>query len=70
MTEDDEEDGYYQKIVMKLMPPYLDKSHGLYMDSFYNSVGLFELLHNRKNHIIGPLRTNRKDNPKSITQKK
>ena len=40
------------------------------MDNFYNSVGLYELLHNRKTHIVGPLRTNRKDNPKSITPKK
>ena len=55
---------------MKLMKPYLDKGHGLYMDNFYNSVGLSELLHNRKTHIIGTLKTNRKDNPKSITQTK
>ena len=70
VTEDDEEDGHCQKIVMKLMQPYFDKGHGLHMDNLYNSVGLSELLHNRKTDIIGTLRTNRKDNPKSITQKK
>ena len=55
VTEDDEGDGHCQKIVMKLMQPYLDKGHGLYMDNFYNSVDLSELLHNRKTHIIGTL---------------
>ena len=52
------------------MRPYLDKGHGLYMDNFYNSVDLSELLYNRKTHTIGTLRANRKDNPKSITQRK
>ena len=70
MTKDDEGDVHCQKIVIKLMQPYFDKSQGLYIDNFYNSVGLSELLHNRKTHIIRILRANRKDNPKSITQKK
>ena len=49
MTEDNEGDGNCQKIVMKLMQPYLDKGHRLYMDNFYNRVSLSELLHNKKN---------------------
>ena len=64
VREDNEGDGHFQKIMMKLMQPCFDKNHRLYMDNFYNSVGLSELLHNRKTHIIGT------DNPKSITQKK
>ena len=69
VTEDEKGDGHFQKIVMKLMQPYLDKGHGLYMDNFYNSVSLSELLHVRKIYIIGTLKTNWKDDPKSITQK-
>ena len=58
VTEDDE-DGHCQKVVMKLLQTNLDKVHVLYMYNFNNSVGLSELLHNRKTHVIGTLRTNK-----------
>ncbi|CAI6355744.1 unnamed protein product [Macrosiphum euphorbiae] len=56
-------------LVIRLMKPYLNKGHHLYMDNFYNSVDLSNILYKKKTHTTGTLRSNRKKNPKSITTK-
>lgn len=58
------------KLVFKLMEPYLDKGHELYMDNFYNSVDLSKKLLFHKTHTIGTLRKNRKGDPKTMFGKK
>lgn len=58
------------KIVMKLMNPYLNKGHILCMDNFYNSIHLSEMLLSYRTHTIGTLRRNRKQNPHEIINKK
>lgn len=59
-----------EKIVMRLMRPYLLKGHWLFMDNYYNSVSLSEKLLNLKTHTTGTLRKNRRDNPKYLISKK
>lgn len=56
-------------LVIRLMKPYLNKGHHLYMDNFYNSVDLSNILYKMKTHTTGTLRSNRKKNPISITTK-
>lgn len=68
---DMEKCGKTNGIVLRLMEPYLNKGRHLFMDNFYNSIPLSEnLLHNYKTHTTGTLRSNRKGNPKEITDKK
>ncbi|KAJ8948016.1 hypothetical protein NQ314_008501 [Rhamnusium bicolor] len=47
-----------------------NKGHHLIMDNYYNSVGLSKRLLLRETYSSGTLRTNRKENPKSITSRK
>lgn len=56
-------------IVLRLMKTYLNKGHHIFMDNFYNSVGLSTLLLQKKTHTTGTLRSNRKLNPFKITGK-
>uniref|UniRef100_A0A1A9VAJ7 PiggyBac transposable element-derived protein domain-containing protein n=1 Tax=Glossina austeni TaxID=7395 RepID=A0A1A9VAJ7_GLOAU len=56
-------------VVMRLTEPYLLKGHSLFMDNYYNSVGLSNRLLSFKTYTTGTLRTNRKMNPKVVTQK-
>ncbi|CAG4988465.1 unnamed protein product [Parnassius apollo] len=58
------------KLVLRLMRPYLLKGHNYFMDNYYNSVTLSEKLLDLKIHTNGTLRKTRKDNPKEIVQKK
>lgn len=44
-----------QNLVLKLMDPYLNKGHHLFMDNFYNSVTLSETLLRSKTHTTGGL---------------
>ena len=57
-------------LVLRLLKPYLDKGHHLYMDNFYNSIELSKELLKYKTHTTGMLRTNRKGNPIEVTSKK
>uniref|UniRef100_A0A1B0GDJ7 PiggyBac transposable element-derived protein domain-containing protein n=1 Tax=Glossina morsitans morsitans TaxID=37546 RepID=A0A1B0GDJ7_GLOMM len=57
-------------VVMRLMEPHLLKGHSLFMDNYYKSVGLSNRLLSFKTHTTRTLRTNRKMNPKVVTQKK
>lgn len=52
------------------MSPYLGKGHSLYMDNYYNSVTLSNVLLNKQTHVTGTLRNNRKGNPKEVVNKK
>lgn len=58
------------KIVLELSEPYLDRGRILYVDNWYTSIELAELLNSRQTHLVGTLRANRKSNPKNVTQKK
>ncbi|XP_025413673.1 piggyBac transposable element-derived protein 4-like [Sipha flava] len=58
------------KVVMELMEPYLNFGRTLYADNWYNSIDLAEKLLRHKTHLVGTLRSNRKRNPKDVTQKK
>lgn len=57
-------------LVMQLMQPYIGNGHYLFMDNYYNSVGLSNLLLSNRTHTVGTLRSNRKGNPKDLTNKK
>lgn len=57
-------------VVLKLMAPYLNRGHHLYMDNYYNSVDLSNTLLQYKTHSTGTLRSNRKPSPKCIISKK
>lgn len=56
-------------IVLRLMKTYLNKGHHIYMDNFYNSVGLSTLLLEKNTHTTGILKRNRKLNPLKVTAK-
>lgn len=58
-----------EKLVLKLMEPYLDKGHNLYMDNYYNSLSLSKKLLHRRTHTTGTLRKDRKENPKTLFKK-
>lgn len=57
-------------LVCRLMKPYLNKGHFIYMDNYYNSVSLSNTLLQQKTHSVGTLRGNRKRNPKVVVSKK
>ncbi|KAK9675148.1 Retroviral aspartyl protease [Popillia japonica] len=42
-----------ESLVLRLLEPYLDKGHHIYMDNFYNSVSLSSKLISRKTHSTG-----------------
>lgn len=56
-------------LVLRLVKPYLNKGHHLYMDNYYNSVNLSNILYKQRTHTTGTLRSNRKNNPTSIVKK-
>lgn len=53
-------------VVMRLMERYLDVGRTLCTDNFYTSLTLAEKLLQRKTHLVGTLRKNRKGLPKSV----
>lgn len=57
-------------LVLRLLQPYINKGHELFMDNFYNSYGLSEKLLGLKTHTTGTLRVNRRDNPTKLTEKR
>lgn len=58
------------KVVMQLMEPYLDEGRCLFIDNWYTSIDLAEKLLDRKTHVVGTLRANRKRNPTEVIKKK
>lgn len=59
-----------EKIVMKLLRPYLMRGHHVYMDNYYNDVELSDKLLHFKTHTTGTLRKTRTSNPKVLTTMK
>lgn len=55
--------GLAYSVVMKLVQPFLDKGHTVYMDNFYSSPELFLDLLVRKTTAVGTVRQNRKHFP-------
>ncbi|KAJ8933042.1 hypothetical protein NQ314_014282 [Rhamnusium bicolor] len=56
-----------ETLVTSLMEPYLDRGHHIFMDNFYNSVGLSKKLLKSKTHTTGTLRSDRRNNTKAVT---
>ncbi|GLV40852.1 hypothetical protein CBL_10027 [Carabus blaptoides fortunei] len=65
-----ETDGKTSSIVKRLMAPYLNRGHHMYMDNFNNSVSLSKELLELKTHTTGTLRRNQKENPKVVVNQK
>jgi hypothetical protein len=59
-----------ERLVMRLMRPYLLQGYHLFMDNYYNAVTLSQKLLDLKTHTNGTLRVNRKDNPKELVDRK
>ena len=62
--------GLNGSIVMELMQGYLNKGHHLYVDNWYTSPALFELLRRNKTGACGTVRKNRKGLPALTTKLK
>lgn len=58
------------KVVLEMAEDYLDMGRTVYTDNWYSSYNLATELLNRKTHLVGTLRSNRKNNPKEVIQKK
>lgn len=54
------------KVVLKLSEDYLEKGHCLYMDNFYNSVGLARFLKHKRTDVVGTLNRRRVETPSNI----
>lgn len=56
------------KVVDDLAAKYLNFGRIIYVDNWYTRVHLADLLE-QKTHLVGTLRSNRKQNPKEVIQK-
>jgi len=56
-------------LVLRLLGPYLNKGHHLFMNNCYNSIGLSSILLEKITHTTGTLRSNRKFNSTHIISK-
>lgn len=59
-----------EKIVKELMNGLLDTGRTLYTDNWYTSVSLSENLIQWQTHLVGTLRSNRKNNPPDVVKAK
>ncbi|XP_044745115.1 piggyBac transposable element-derived protein 4 [Coccinella septempunctata] len=59
-----------EQLVLRLLGPFLNKGHHVFMDNFYNSVSLSSELLKLRTHSTGTLRANRRGNPATIVRKK
>ncbi|CAH2006536.1 unnamed protein product [Acanthoscelides obtectus] len=57
-------------IVLSLAENLLDSGRTIVTDNYYTSLDLANKLLDRQTHLIGTLRSNRRGNPKEVTQKK
>lgn len=57
-------------VAMSLMEGLLREGRTLYIDNFYSSVALARVLLEKSTYVCGTLRSNRKENPKIVTDKK
>lgn len=62
-TENTSEIGKTGNIVLMLIKSYLGKGHTLYVDNYYNSPALFNLLHTNATNACGTVKQRRKDMP-------
>jgi hypothetical protein len=60
--------GVAGSVVMMLMRPYLQKGHNLFMDNWYTSPALFEVLHENLTGACGTVRKNRTGMPNFIDE--
>lgn len=58
------------RVVMYLTDDLLDEGRTLYTDNFYTSVTLAQTLLQRSTHLVGTLRKNRKNVPKTVVHQK
>lgn len=58
------------KVVMEIAEDYLDLGRTMYTDNWYSSYDLASELLNRSTNLVGTLRSNRKNNPKEVVNKK
>jgi hypothetical protein len=56
--------GVGAKVVMSLISPYLGAGHTLYVDNWYTSPKLFQMLHEQKINAVGTVKRNRLEMPK------
>ena len=57
-------------VVMTLAENLLDEGRTAFTDNYYTSLNLANKLLDRKTHLVGTIRSNRKGNPKEVIQKK
>jgi hypothetical protein len=57
-------------VVFKLMNELFYKGRSLFMDNYYNSAHLTEMLLEKKTFVTGTLRSKRKNNPEDVIDKK
>ena len=62
--------GHAADVVLHLMDNYFGKGYILYMDNFYNSVALTDVLSSKQTYVCGTLRSNRRGNPKEVVKQK
>ncbi|XP_050298584.1 piggyBac transposable element-derived protein 4-like [Anthonomus grandis grandis] len=55
---------------MELMEGLLDSGRTIYTDNWYTSVSLAKRLIDRKTHLVGTIRANRKGNPQEVIKEK
>ncbi|KAG5872719.1 hypothetical protein JTB14_019962 [Gonioctena quinquepunctata] len=65
--ETDHNLGHTTDVVLHLLEDYLDNWYTLYMDNFYNSVTLTNLLNTRKTYVCGK---KKKGNPRDVVHRK
>ena len=68
--DDPEQLGQSGAVVLKLMEDFLRQGYQLYMDNFYNSVPLFQVLGREMTLVCGTVNKKRKGLPKAILKAK
>lgn len=58
------------KVFVELSEPYSDCGRTLFVDNWYSSVELADILKTRQTYLVGTLRVNRKFKPKDFVKKK
>ncbi|GFR13151.1 piggyBac transposable element-derived protein 4 [Trichonephila clavata] len=59
-----------ESIVMKMVEPFLGKGYTLFLDNWYSSPQLYLNLLKKKMNVIGTVRSNRKNMPKTLSLQK
>jgi len=64
------ETGLGAKIVLNLMNEFAGKNHIVYMDNYFSSYNLYEILKQNNIYAVGTVNSNRKKLPKLSDDKK